>query len=283
MQVIESFIESKTGNPECCEDAMFINEHFAAVIDGATSKAKMLPSGVTTGKKAAELIKASFPTIPTDAGPAEVMEALNQGIFDFYVEEGMLDTAHDEPETRLSAAVIVYSAYHRKIFSVGDGAALIDGTPVTRVKNVDRITAEARAFFLETEIRKGKTVSQLLDDDTGREFIFELLKRQCLFQNAPVASPYTYYVIDGFFSSDSNAGRIDLYPVPHAARELVLSSDGYPRLLPTLAETEAELSRIIAEDPLCFRSFKSTKGVYKGNVSFDDRTYIRIDVAEHNT
>ena len=38
MKVLEQFIESKTGNQSLCEDSIFLNESFAAVIDGATSK-----------------------------------------------------------------------------------------------------------------------------------------------------------------------------------------------------------------------------------------------------
>ena len=42
----EQFIQSKTGDPDDCEDALYINEYFVAVIDGATSKTLDLDQSV---------------------------------------------------------------------------------------------------------------------------------------------------------------------------------------------------------------------------------------------
>lgn len=60
--------------------------------------------------------------------------------------------------------------------------------------------------------------------------------------------------------------------------EVVLASDGYPFLKPTLAESEAALLHLIAHDPQCIHDFIATKGLVAGNKSFDDRTYIRFRV-----
>ena len=53
--------------------------------------------------------------------------------------------------------------------------------------------------------------------------------------------------------------------IPSSSSEIVLASDGYPFLKPTLAASEAALAEQIA-----------TKGIVEGNKSFDDRTYIRF-------
>lgn len=71
--------------------------------------------------------------------------------------------------------------------------------------------------------------------------------------------------------------------------DIILASDGYPELKSTLEESEQALHKILEEDPLLFRQFKSTKGkIVKppsfgdhsskktGATSFDDRTYVRI-------
>ena len=58
--------------------------------------------------------------------------------------------------------------------------------------------------------------------------------------------------------------------------EVVLASDGYPFLKPTLAASEAALVEQIANEPQNIRSFIATKGIVEGNKSFDDRTYIRF-------
>ena len=57
---------------------------------------------------------------------------------------------------------------------------------------------------------------------------------------------------------------------------VVLASDGYPRILPTLAASEEALAGLLAADPLCIGPLCGTKGVRPGNVSFDDRAYVRL-------
>jgi dGTP triphosphohydrolase len=59
---------------------------------------------------------------------------------------------------------------------------------------------------------------------------------------------------------------------------VVLASDGYPVLKATLSESEHELNKVIKENPLCNKGYLSTKGLKKGNLSFDDRTYIKFIV-----
>jgi len=57
---------------------------------------------------------------------------------------------------------------------------------------------------------------------------------------------------------------------------VILASDGYPELGPTLAASEAALEAVRREDPLCMSRFKSTKGFVDGQLSFDDRAYVRF-------
>ena len=61
-----------------------------------------------------------------------------------------------------------------------------------------------------------------------------------------------------------------------SSSEIVLASDGYPFLEPTLAASEVALAEQIANDPQNIHSFIATKGIVEGNKSFDDRTYIRF-------
>ena len=57
-----------------------------------------------------------------------------------------------------------------------------------------------------------------------------------------------------------------------------MATDGYPFLCPTLEASEAELARQLADDPLNIGHFQATKACMKGNLSFDDRAYIRFRV-----
>jgi hypothetical protein len=65
-----------------------------------------------------------------------------------------------------------------------------------------------------------------------------------------------------------------------SCNELILSSDGYPRLFDTLLETEDYLKQCLIEDPLCYKTIISTKGIKEGQSSFDDRCYLKIRLAD---
>ena len=78
---------------------------------------------------------------------------------------------------------------------------------------------------------------------------------------------------------------IDGFPVPArevhvidaaGAEMVVLASDGYPILRPTLAESETALKKALQDDPLMCRGWPSTKGLGPGRLSCDDRSYIRF-------
>jgi glycerophosphoryl diester phosphodiesterase len=275
MQVIEQSIIAKTGNPPDSEDVLFLNTDFAAVIDGVTSKKGSLAGNVSVGRKAAELIRDELSVFPRETPAAAMMKRLNDVIRGYYLEKGILEEARRNYDVRCGAAIIIYSDFYREVWRVGDCEALIGSREITTRKPLDSLMAEIRSCFLETEIRRGKTVADLLEKDTGRMYIEEMLSRQIEFQNADIPSAYNYHVLDGFFT---DLEEIEIFSVPTDVRTLVLASDGYPFLKPSLSESEAELAEVIREDPLCFRKFKSTKGVYRGNHSFDDRSYLKLDV-----
>ena len=91
----------------------------------------------------------------------------------------------------------------------------------------------------------------------------------------------TYAVIDGFPVYMEGVKVVSLVSVLEASpdvhgHEIVLASDGYPFLKSTLADSEAELAHLIATDPQCIHDFIATKGLVVGNLSFDDRTYVRF-------
>jgi dGTP triphosphohydrolase len=84
----------------------------------------------------------------------------------------------------------------------------------------------------------------------------------------------TYEVLNG---KNLRYDLIKTYKV-NTGDTVVLASDGYPVLKNTLEESENELKKVIKENPLCNKDYLSTKGVKKGNMSFDDRTYIKFIV-----
>ncbi|MBA2393071.1 MAG: hypothetical protein H0V70_10040 [Ktedonobacteraceae bacterium] len=274
-EVEEQSLVPKTTNDEECEDALYIGPSFVAVIDGATSKTERRWDGQTGGRIAALTLKEAFDHIPPDATAREAIDILTTAIKELYEHYQVLDIMRDDPVQRATACVVVVSFFRKEVWFVGDCQCLLNQKLLLNKKKIDTITANARSMFLETEIAKGKAVEELRQNDTGRAFILPLLERQMLFQNNPAAGQYWFSIIDGFAVSDEG---IYVQSLPTDIQTIVLASDGYPYLKETLEASEACLQEVLDDDPLLFQKHKATKGVSKGNISFDDRAYIKLNI-----
>ncbi|MDX9983958.1 MAG: hypothetical protein RBS44_07085, partial [Sphaerochaeta sp.] len=56
MQVLEQLCIGKRGKAELCEDGVFVNAHFAAVVDGCTSRLQLVSTQRSSGIIAKESI-----------------------------------------------------------------------------------------------------------------------------------------------------------------------------------------------------------------------------------
>jgi glycerophosphoryl diester phosphodiesterase len=277
---IEEFVASKSGRATDCEDALAFTDHFACVADGATSQTDRLWGGATGGQLAARAVCSAVGSLSPDANAIRAVDEMTSAIARVYQKHDVYEAMRREPLERATAAVAIFSRQRREIWVVGDCQGMIilrDGTTsvFSNGKQVDAINAAARALFLESEIRYGKTIDDLRASDTGREFIKPLLKRQRVFQNPQESSQFSYWVIDGF---PVDASGFKVVEVPDAASHLVLASDGYPKLFATLQETEGYLREHLRADPLLIGEHKSTKGVTHGNESYDDRAYLKVQI-----
>ena len=136
------------------------------------------------------------------------------------------------------------------------------GTSAEAMKN-------AAGTVTPTSVRAAATIITMLPIIC----IYPFLQKQALLQNCPIEGQrFAFPVFDGF---PIQMKQVNVFPVGNAD-EIILSSDGYPHLYSTLHESECYLADILEKDPLCMRLYKSTKGVQKGNCSFDDRAYLRI-------
>jgi hypothetical protein len=274
-QVIEQQVVAGKGTIENCEDTIVVTNNFVCVIDGVTSKSKRLWDGHTTGWMAAHILSETVTFLPAEITCYEAIERLASAITNYYHNNNVFEEMRDNLVQRFSATLVLYSAYHSEVWMVGDCQCMMDGILHEHLKLVDQIMSDARALYLHTELRKGKSITDLMEHDTGRAFIQPFLDNQQLFQNYTGESPYAYGVIDGFATPQHT---IKVVPVEEGTRSLVLASDGYPELKPTLAESEAALRFILDNDPLCIHLFKSTKGLVKGQASLDDRAYVRVEL-----
>jgi glycerophosphoryl diester phosphodiesterase len=273
-RIAEQLVVAKTGNPAECEDIVVVTEAFAAVIDGATSKTVRRWNGRSGGRAAAELIAEAIPQLPAGVTARAAIDLLSAQIARFYHEHGVAELVRTNPVERVTAACMIFSVARAECWLVGDCQCLVGEQHVTNELPVDAVTSLARALFLESELLRGVTLDELRAHDTARDVIAPLLARQAHFQNNPAAGAFGYAALDGFPVADSG---IVVVPVPAPVTSLVLASDGYPFLLPSLAEAEQRLHTLLAADPLLFRVYRSTKGFLHGQTSFDDRAYLRLE------
>ena len=294
MKIIESCIIGKKSQ-EACEDGMVVTDDFIAVIDGSTSKTpKHLNPDMKNGRYAMMLISEYIQEeLKADASVDEFCQGVTAYIYNkVYEKLGVEERLKEHPEERLTASAILYSRTRNEVWMVGDCQAIIAG----------KLYANGKPYEEKIARKRVELIAQGLSPAEDRKQIEPLLIEAML-----SGQNQTYTVIDGFpiyregvkvvsvsdsssvqgsvSSSDSSSVQDPVScsgsasasdTIPSSSSEIVLASDGYPFLKPTLAASEAALAEQIANDPQNIHSFIATKGIVEGNKSFDDRTYIRF-------
>lgn len=288
MKIIESSIIGKK-SPEACEDGMVVTDDFIAVIDGSTSKTpKHLNPDMKNGRYAMMLISEYIrEELKADASVDDFCQGVTAYIYNkVYEKLEVEERLKEHPEERLTASAILYSRTRNEVWMVGDCQAIIAGKLYENGKPYEEKIARKRVELIE----------QGLSPAEARKQIEPLLIKAML-----SGQNQTYTVIDGFpiyregvkvvsvsdsCSVQDSVPASDSVPcsdsasasdtIPSSSSEIVLASDGYPFLKPTLAASEAALAEQIANDPQNIHSFIATKGIVEGTKSFDDRTYIRF-------
>ena len=279
MKIIESSIIGKKSQ-EACEDGMVITDDFIAVIDGSTSKTpKHLNPDMKNGRYAMMLISEYIrEELKADASVDDFCQGVTAYIYNkVYEKLGVEERLKEHPEERLTASAILYSRTRNEVWMVGDCQAIIDG----------KLYENGKPYEQEIARKRVKLIEQGLSPAEARKQIEPLLIEAML-----SGQNQNYTVIDGFpiyqegvkivalktkpVSSDIETYFQEQTKPVSSLNEVVLASDGYPFLKPTLAASEAALAEQIANDPQNIHSFIATKGIVEGNKSFDDRTYIRF-------
>ena len=271
INVMERFLQGKV-SLEKCEDNIVVTDDFAAVIDGATSQSDISVGGKTAGALAAGIVAEAITTLPAEAGLAETAQHVTAAIRRCSERLGLwnVEELQQHPERRLTASAAVYSRHLRQVWLVGDCQCLVGGKLWTNAKKIDTLMAESRAAFIAAELLKGASAEDFLIHDRGREFIRPFLKSQPIFQNSPQGGEYAFSVFDGF---PVLLDHVKTVPVTEGT-QVVLASDGYPCLHSTLEASERSLRSLLERDPLCIGEYRATKGVRRGQSSFDDRAYL---------
>ena len=266
--VQEAFTISKKGCQMHNEDALYVDDRFVAVIDGVTSKAATPAKATMTGGRfAAQTICDLLAEMPEETQPEKMLQWLNNRL-----KQAIAQSVFAESDESPAASLMLYDARTKTVISYGDCQVFLKGKTYKQEKAEDIRMAKKRAAILQEALESGTPIAELRQNDIGRAAIQKhLLDYASQFANAPEGG----FPVLG--RGEIVAEYIVTYPVGDE-EQVVLASDGYPVLKGTLAESEACLQEIITEDPLLMDQYQATKGVVAGNVSYDDRTYIRFTV-----
>lgn len=273
-KVIEKNIVSKHKSIEYCEDKIVYNNFFACVIDGATSKSTAVYENKTSGLLVSEILEKTILNLEEKTSLSQTIDILTNSVRDYYIANNLIENMKNNPLDRLTASIVIFSKYFNQIWMIGDCQCMVDNKVYTNEKFIDKLLSETRAFYITKELISEKSIKELQEFDTGRQYIMPLLISQSYFQNCKFDSDYSYCVIDGFPINISQIKVIDI----NSSKTVILASDGYPNLFNTLNESENYLDYILENDPLCYDLYKSTKGKNVNMNSFDDRAYLRLEI-----
>ena len=268
MQIIEKTVVGKNPKKKS-EDGIVVTNNFVAVIDGSTSKTKCRHSLFRTNGRYAMYLTARY---IRQMSKTTTSEQFLRGVTAYirkHYNKSMLPRLAEHPEDRLTCSAVVYSRLNREIWMVGDCQCMINGELFDNPKPAEAELAAMRAEEVKRLLATGVTQEELLRNDTARPVIIPRMLETMREQNV------SYSVIDGFPIARQH---VRIIPLDFRPWEIVLASDGYPILRPTLAESEEELQKLREEDPLNIGRFQATKAFRPDFNSFDDRSYIRLKI-----
>ena len=276
--VTAAFQHGKHPDPSRCEDAWADGDDFTVVVDGSTDKTGLRFDGRTGGWVVAQLVADVVSGARSGTSGVDLVEAINA---EYAHRLGRY--LRDVPDhLRPSGVFVALDKKQHRIVRVGDAQYLAgqdarDSEP----RDVDRVAADARAALLHLLLAGGASVSELAADDPGRAMVMPLLLARAHARNTVDVGPALRH------------GVIDGRPVPEvlvedvtlgaACATVVLATDGYPRLFGSLEQCEAYLAEDLAADPLRIGRHPGTKAHDPANASYDDRTWVRLDVAGAGT
>jgi hypothetical protein len=263
MKLVEQFTQGKMGDDALNEDALIVTPHFKGIADGATDFAGRKIGGISSGRFASRIVTDAVARLDPDMTAFEAVPFLTAEFRKALDHMGAGDA-------RPSSALLLYSGKRKEIWRLADSPFMVDGVENQKpIPTIGPLT-EFRRLIHAAHEATGVTEDELLKNDPVAALWTQVIPRGEAIVNRP--GPFGFGMING---DAVPAAFIEVHPVPQA-KDIVLASDGYPRLFGTMDETEAHLQGVIARDPRMVREYPQVKGVKPGCVSFDDRSYMRL-------
>jgi len=277
-EVKEWHLLGKNGDTRGGEDHLLVTADFVALLDGVTSRGRAVDeslrlAGETPGRWAAETIAGAVaglePTCSAETACETLSTALHQGM----AELGIDGEAWGWPA---AAQTIIFSAARNEIWRIGDALVAVNGTPLPECPTpVDLPATQYRSAVLWALLAAGHSIDDLTQNDPTWQMLLPLLELQHHHRNSRfTGNPFAYGLLDG---RKVESRFIEITRV-EPGDEVVFCSDGYLSPAPSLAQAEADLATVLAEEPLLISLHLGFRPVSPGMVSFDDRSYLRFIV-----
>ena len=270
---IEYTTVSKTGDERGNHDGIVIDDKFLAVIDAYQARGYRGWHNKPAGIFAKNLICQALVEQPADAEAADVVRALEELLLEqtaSAIEQMQDKQVYAYPMTRL----LIYSAAKKQIWRLGDSPFVVDGELNFNRSEALQQAALKRAEVAEKFLANDRTdLKDMVNNDYGRTSIMEDIVAEerrvdgveCLSGN-----PET--------DMDTLLSNVEVFQLEDG-QEVILASDGYPRLLGTIEDSEEWLAEERKRDPLFVRDYKALRTAKDEEAGYDDRSYVRFVVA----
>ncbi|MEL6791538.1 MAG: hypothetical protein AAGL18_05255 [Pseudomonadota bacterium] len=266
LSILEQFTHAKRSDNAYSEDRLVIGKHAVGVIDGAIG-----PHHTDTAMITAALneIVSFLEAIDARATARQTVDQVSAILARAKANAGLTDLRYTG-----GFHFVVYHLASQQLWRVGDCQFRHSGQTHTNDLEVEAIGARQRAVMVEAMRLRGMSDEAIMASDAYAD-IFAPFFAPLLDFALRTGHPLGFGVINGMTVPDEFIGVYDLSKIRGA---LIMASDGYPALYDTLAQTETHLTGVLARDPLCIEEHMCSKGLRPGLCSFDDRTFLRVQL-----
>ncbi|WP_114009888.1 hypothetical protein [Cohaesibacter intestini] len=246
------------------EDRLIRTAHHFGVLDGSRGP----------GYGEADVITAIMDDAVSMMGavPKDItLEALVEA-FTALVRARKIEARFDDLRRTGGFVFCLYSAHHHEIWRVGDCKFRLRGETNAKFWRTEELCAETRAMMIRSMRYDGLSEAEIMAHEAYDQLIAAPLSCEANYLNRDDDDA----AFGAIIGTAVPAPFIERYPAQSG--RLVITSDGYPALFDTLADSEAHLAALLTQDPLCIGINLQCKGLGPGRVSFDDRSYISADL-----
>lgn len=245
-------------------DRIYVSGSIAAVVDGATPKTTQASAGTE-------------PFLDIVMGCLDALTCTPSSAVEFLADlwsksRSLIDDA--APASAMpSATIAVIAAARGEVWRIGDPWVVIDGEPLAPRAEREAVVARERSARTHSLLAAGATIDDLRANDRARESLAEDLRALSGWRNSPCGTGF------GALDPLPPAERyVEVWGIPDGPCRIVLATDGYLGGHASLPEAEDDLAARIQRDPLMIEDPPATKGVQMDARSFDDRSFISVDM-----